>query len=303
MEGPPRAVSFQQFSGVRDSRAQWIAFSPYAYLPEGGNTIVWNSGYSWWGEGIEGIRQCLRFADSLNLKVMLKPQIWIGRGSYTGDLTYANEADWVALEQSYRSYIMEFAALADSLPVDLMCIGTELDRFAAQRPDYWLKLINDVKTQYRLKLTYSANWDSHQKIPFWDHLDYIGVSAYFPLTGELAPSLDQLKSGWEPHLINLKAASEKWSKSILFTEYGYRSRGSAASEPWAYGSGEGNQRIQANCYQSLYESVWDQPWFAGGFMWKWEVLPYKSAGHREVSYSPQGKLALKVMQDHYGKRE
>jgi hypothetical protein len=40
----------------------------------------------------------------------------------------------------------------------------------------------EIRKIYTGKLTYAANWDDFDKVPFWKELDYIGIDAYFPLS-------------------------------------------------------------------------------------------------------------------------
>ena len=46
---------------------------------------------------------------------------------------------------------------------------------------YWIELIQKVRAVYQGQLTYAANYDNYQEVDFWEHLDFIGINAYFPL--------------------------------------------------------------------------------------------------------------------------
>jgi hypothetical protein len=50
------------------------------------------------------------------------------------------------------------------------------------------------------KLTYAANWDDFDKVPFWNELDYIGIDAYFPLSNATTPSVLELNDAWQQHI-------------------------------------------------------------------------------------------------------
>lgn len=69
---------------------------------------------------------------------MLKPQIWVWRGIFTGSITMDNEAQWEQLERSYEDFILTYAKLAQETQVALFCIGTELEQFVANRPMFWM---------------------------------------------------------------------------------------------------------------------------------------------------------------------
>jgi hypothetical protein len=46
-----------------------------------------------------------------------------------------------------------------------LCFGTELE-FGSQKTQYWMQLIQKIKKVYTGKLTYAANWDDFDKVPF-----------------------------------------------------------------------------------------------------------------------------------------
>ena len=225
---------------------------------------------------------------------MLKPHVWMQGGSHL-DLEFTNEQDWQTFEADYSQYVLDFARIADSLHVDLYCITTELDRFATARPVFWSKLIDQVKKVYKGKLTYAANWDRYEKIPFWNQLDFIGVDAYFPLSDDREPSVKSMSKGWRRHLSDLSSFSRRNQKPILFTEFGYRACDNTAERPWESETPcTQNQLAQANAYSAFLETVWPQPWFAGGFVWKW-FMHDAHRGRERDQFSPQGRAAEQVL--------
>jgi hypothetical protein len=195
---------------------------------------------------------------------------------------------------------MQFAAIADSMKVEIFCFGTELGAAIKERPQYWKSLIDSVKKLYHGKLTYAANWDDYKVFPFWKNMDYIGVDAYFPLSADKTPSVNSLKKGWEKHSEALREISTKHSRPVLFTEYGYRNVDYGAAEPWKEAEGERNDETQSNAYEAFYQSFAGKDWFAGGYVWKW-YLEEGRHGRREIDFTPQGKLATGVIQKWYQK--
>jgi hypothetical protein len=52
---------------------------------------------------------------------------------------------------------------------------------------------------------YGCNWYPNvTAVNWWDAVDLIGVSAYFPLSSSTNPSLDELKNSWYPIMETLK---------------------------------------------------------------------------------------------------
>ncbi|MFD2570631.1 hypothetical protein ACFSUS_08305 [Spirosoma soli] len=297
---PPRQPDSTALAPVRAMGGDWVAIVPYGFCRKGDPHFYFSenrkekNNWQWWGETTAGVAGTVRMAKMQGLKTMLKPHVWMQGGSHL-DLEFTNDADWQTFEHDYAQYVLHFAKLADSLKVDLYCITTELDRFAIARPDFWQKLIGQVRQVYKGKLTYAANWDRYEKIPFWSQLDYVGVDAYFPLSDDRQPATSDLIQAWKPHLKALKKTSDRLQKPILFTEFGYRSCEYSARRPWESETDcVPNSTVQANAYSALLEAVWPEPWFAGGFIWKWFMDT--DLRHRERDqYSPHGKMAEKVV--------
>ena len=299
---PPQQPDSTALAPVRQMGAGWVAIVPYGFNRKGDNRFYFSENLpkegrkygQWWGETPAGVAGTVQMARRQGLKTMLKPHVWMQGGSHL-DLEFQTEADWQMFERDYSQYVLHFARIADSLHVDVYCITTELDRFAVARPDYWRNLIEQVRQVYRGKLTYAANWDRYDKIPFWDKLDYIGVDAYFPLSDKQNPTVAQMIRGWKPHLDALQTLSSQQQKPILFTEFGYRACDHTARRPWESDTDcADNPTAQARAYEALLTAVWSQPWFAGGFVWKWFMND--SPRHRERDqYSPQNRPANDVL--------
>ncbi len=68
---------------------------------------------------------------------MLKPQLWISKGIYTGRINPPNEQAWQELKSSYRDFILHFAQLAEKFQLPLYCIGTELSSMVKKDPQFW----------------------------------------------------------------------------------------------------------------------------------------------------------------------
>ncbi|MDX1667288.1 MAG: hypothetical protein R3350_08665, partial [Saprospiraceae bacterium] len=189
--------------------------------------------------------------------------------------------------------------------VEMFCIGTEYRISSVKREKFWRALIAEVRECYNGKLTYSSNWDSYHQIPFWDALDYVGISSYFPLTESRTPSETELIDAWQPWLGQMRDFHRKVDQPIIFTEFGYLSVDGSAGKTWELEkmvkSLPVNELAQAIAIHSLFEVFWDEPWWHGGFLWKW--FPHMSGheGYPERDYTPQGKVAEITLKEWYGK--
>ncbi len=302
---PPSPFRDNPFEELRANQISWISVIPYAFTPPGDPMVKYDQvQWQWWGETKQGARTTIQMAHDNGIRVMLKPQVYIPRG-WTGSMDYQTESEWERWERDYSRYILDMAAMAQETGADIFCIGTEFSVAVKKREAYWHTLIDQVRSVYKGKITYSANWDHYRDTPFWDHLDYIGISAYFPLSDEPMPSVDSLKKFWLPWLDEMKKFSRSLDKEILFTEYGYLTVEGAAGKTWELEKKIRqlplNQKIQADAYQALFETFWPESFWAGGFAWKWFPEGEGHEGYPEKDYTPQGKEALEVLRQWYSK--
>lgn len=282
--------------------ANYAAVMPFGFISDLSQPeIMFNTQSQWFGETKIGAKQYIKTLQNAKIKIMLKPQIWVRHGEFTGYVKMTNEAHWRIFENSYTKFILEFAQLAQEMNVDVFCIGTELEQFIANRPAYWNVLIQKIKTIYNGKLTYAANWDEFKTTPFWNQLDFIGVDAYFPVSNEKTPTVKACLLGWKTHKETLKLFSEKYNKAILFTEFGYRSVDYSAKEPWKSDRSmtQVNLKAQTNATKALFDTFWNENWFAGGFIWKWYHNHQTAGGHNNSRFTPQNKPVEAIIKKQY----
>jgi hypothetical protein len=230
-------------------------------------------------------------AHALGFRVTLKPQVGIRSGGWIGA---AHPADLTAFWKGYSAMLLHYADLAQRAGASMLVVGTEMATMSSDEKR-WRGLISDVRARFRGALTYAANYDEYQRVPFWDALDYIGIDAYFPLSAGTgaAPAKQKLAAAWAArgYLRAMDALSRKTGRRVLFTELGYRAIGTAAAHPndWQV-PGTTDVRAQADAYEAFYSAVADEPWMAGVYWWA--VNP---DGSPAQDYDPTGKPAEKVV--------
>ncbi|WP_425390647.1 glycoside hydrolase family 113 [Ekhidna sp.] len=299
---PPRKITPEKMGEVKRINAGWVAVIPYGFSRAGEPAVTFDHERQWWGEQTDGTCTLIEYAKAHQLKVMLKPHVWVRGEGWTGDFNLSSEEQWKKWEQDFSAYILNHATVADSMNVEILCIGTEYRIPAKERPEFWRRLIVDVRKIYNGKLTYAANWDNYENISWWDAVDYIGIDAYFPLADGNHPTINEIESGWEPIKNDLASFAEKWDKKILFTEYGFQSANGAAGKHWETDKSEenANHQLQADAYEATYMALTSEDWFAGGFLWKWHFT--SRHGHwRGTEWTPQHKPAEKVIAKWYDK--
>ncbi|EIA08553.1 glycoside hydrolase family 113 [Flavobacterium frigoris] len=296
---PIKELKNSTLENLKENHVNAISLIPYAFANIDNASVNYNNDRQWWGEKTEGIIASNKMAHDYKMTVMLKPHLWINHNFYTGHLDFATEKEWQHWEADYEKYILDFAQLAQKEKIELFCFGTELGNSVAKRPEYWNQLIQKIKKIYTGKLTYAANWDDFDKVPFWNQLDYIGIDGYFPLSNAENPSVEELNEGWIKHIQKMDLVQKKFNKKILFTEFGYRNSNHATEEPWVETKNEINNLAQANAYESLFQSMTQKEWFVGGFAWKWYADDYHKQPKNSIDYTPQEKPALETIKRWY----
>ncbi len=291
---------------VVDINANYVAIMPFGFIRDLSHPeISFNSNHQWVGETKTGAKHYIEEFQKKNIQIMLKPQIWIWRGQFTGHIEMANEADWKILEDSYSKFLLEYCQLAHEMNVPIVCIGTELEKFIENRPNFWLDLILKIKKIYQGKLTYAANWDEYKRTPFWDDLDFIGIDAYFPVSEVKTPNIIDCLDGWKQYKKEIKSISKKHNKQILFTEFGYRSVDFSGKEPWKSDRSmtQVNLEAQTNATRALFKEFWEENWFAGGFVWKWYCNHQSAGGENNTRFTPQNKPVEAVIKAQFSLNE
>lgn len=298
---PPQSFPIDSLQKVKSIGVNWVSVVPYAFCNAETAEVVFDHPRQWWGEKPEGIIESINMAKSLGLKVMVKPHLWVGGQGWAGDLEFKSDSLWQIFEKQYADYIETYAHIADSLHVELYCIGTEMRRSTQHRSDFWRDLISKTRMDFSGKLTYAANWDEYNRIKFWSELDYIGIDAYFPLSQEKNQAKQDLVIAWQKPKKEMEMISSQFDKKIIFTEYGYESVDYNAMGHWRLSKDtlDVNFENQKIAFEALFQSFNSESWWTGGFIWKWH-LNRNGLNKRTIkAYTPQNKTALKAIESEF----
>lgn len=296
------SINSSHIKPVQNIRSNYVALMPFGFIKDVSSPkITHNTDRQWFGETENGLLQYAEWFQKENIGILVKPQIWVWKGAFTGKIKMNSDENWVALEDSYRAFILTYAAAAEKVNAELLCIGTELEEFVKNRPQYWRQLIQEIREVYKGELTYAANWDEFSRVPFWDALDYIGIDAYFPLSDDKTPTVAVYEQGWQPHKKQILALQKQYQKPVLFTEFGYRSVDFSGKKPWDSKRVEGgvNLEAQTNALQAIHNQFWNEDWFAGGFIWKWFHSHDRVGGEQNNRFTPQNKPAERLLKELY----
>ncbi|HEX6839721.1 MAG TPA: hypothetical protein VF334_24250, partial [Polyangia bacterium] len=193
----------------------WISLTPFGFMESTRAVEIRVAGAHGPGESDERMRREVAHAHALGIKVALKPHLWIRHGEWQGDLQFGNDDAWRAWFNSYRAFILRYAALAERDGYDMLVIGTELKSATACDPECWRALIAELRGVYHGPLTYAANWDEAERVPFWSALDFIGVDAYAPIADKSGAAEPALCVAWSALARRLEALSQRTHKRVI----------------------------------------------------------------------------------------
>lgn len=296
--GQPKEITAAEIQEVKLRGVNWISQTPFGWQRTPTDTLIGvetSLQTPWWGESKKGIAITTALARQQGIRTLLKPHLWV-HGSWPGEIEMASERDWKAWFSQYENFIMSYARLADSVGIETLCIGTELHKTV--RREEWDTIIKKIRTVYRGKLTYAANFSGEfEDVPFWKDLDFIGIQAYFPLSSGKTPTIKELMEGWKDPLRRIERIRKKYGKPVVFTELGYRSTADAALEPWRWPGKEEeiSMATQSNCYEAFFQAAWPLDFVEGVYFWKW--YPHAPRHSTDGDFTPQGKPAEDVMKN------
>ena len=236
------------------------------------------------GESDEAVCEAAARAHALGLRVWLKPHVW-SRG-WSGELRFTR-AGWQQVIGDYGELLTHWALLSEREGFDGLFLGHELASSTAADPARWRELIGAVRRIYTGTLSYSANWDEVERVPFWDALDVIGVSFYAPLADHPSGDPAVLRAGAARALDRLRAVARRFGRPVLLSELGYALGADAAVRPWEEIRAQPDPRTQRACYEAALAAIEPCDWLAGAFFWKWG----SGARAGDDPFDPRGRAA------------
>ncbi len=254
-------------------------------------------------ENDESLIYLSHLSKTLNMNVILKPQIYVGENSWPGNIEMNNKNDWQKFFHYYFNWISHYAILAEMYKIPILCIGNELSKATVGHEEDWINMVKKIRRIYSGKLVYGPNWSSEfSKLSFWKYFDYIGLSEYFPLSDRNNPTDEELFHGAELVMNKIHSVQKKYDKPVIFTEAGFRSTG----EPWKTAlENDSKNEIslinQARCYNALLKAAYNQNWLVGIYWWKWPSYLTYGGRPENKHYTPNNKPAEEVVKRWYSK--
>jgi hypothetical protein len=295
-----RPESDKSLESMKKVGIEWVALNVIWYQDKYNSTTIYPNETEY-SPTNESVVHAINKIHELEMKVMLKPMIDVSKET-DPDPWRGKIQPSTAWFQSYANFINFFATLANQTNVEMLCIGTELNRTASWEPE-WRNIISGVRQRYSRPLTYAAIWwkEFDEYVKWWDALDYVGIDAYFPLSNKSDPTITEMKETLESISNYLNLFYTKVTKPIIFTEIGYLSANGTNIEPWNYHLMDTNEldlQEQADCYEAALQALWNRTWLNGTYWWYWQTSP-DAGGSNNKDYTPQNKPAQGVLTHWY----
>jgi hypothetical protein len=310
------AKSAAELDSLKDIGINWIAIMPYGYQEGATGDKVFgyptNEGRTEFFTHTdptltdEDVVAEVASAHARGFGVTIKPQIWSydfwRGGEWHGTIRQNSPEAHARWWETYKDFALHYAHIAEESHAEQYCIGTELVRMTTEHSDEWRLLIGEIRKVFHGQLMYAAHWDSEfEKITFWDALDYIGISAYFPLDAPDSASVETLVDAWKSPRQRIQAVVRRFRRPVLFMEAGYRSMVGTFRKPWEEKGRLPDDDAQARAYEALFRAFANARWWKGVYFCKTFTDPALSYERDDgTSFSFRGKPAQAVVEKWFG---
>ncbi|MBL8841924.1 MAG: hypothetical protein JNL90_10400 [Planctomycetes bacterium] len=208
-------------------------------------------------------------AQELGFTVLLKPHLWCGHGRWCGEIAMRDEAAWTQWFAEFERFVLHYALLAERLAVPVLVVATELPG-TTPREAQWRTLLARVRAVYGGIVTYAANWGEElERVAFWDALDVVGVSAYWPLADGPGAAIEGVAARFDALQGRLAQQRRALGKPLWFLEIGFPD----VREPWrtphAHDGEFDGGADQGRAYSLVLDAVARRGIPDALFWWKW----------------------------------
>ena len=131
------------------------------------------------------LEDLIKYSKDKGLKTLVKPMLNVSDGYWRAYIRFFDEdvpcePKWEEWFKSYGEYIIHYAQFCQKNNVDILIIGCELVG-TDHRCDEWKSLVKNIRRIYNGALTYNCDKYQEHNVKWWDALDYISSSGYYPV--------------------------------------------------------------------------------------------------------------------------
>jgi len=284
---------------------EWIAlcFAGHMEAPSSSSVLYGETNGRMVGD--EEIRYIIRQAHNTGLRVALKPVVECMDGTWRAEISLSSAEEWDRWWESYRRFLAHYLSIASSEGCRAFVVGCEM-RSTEGFEGQWRKTIEMARHMFPGTIWYNSTFSDVTRIMWWDAVDAIGLSAYYPVGTQGNTSLERMLKSWEQPKAVLRELCREKRKPAVFMEIGVRSAKGRSAMPWEWQDKaapyDGDE--QARYYEAALQSLWDdEPWFLGFFWWDWKArLHERKEAENNTDFGIYGKPAEAVLKTWYSKK-
>lgn len=239
----------------------------------------------------EELIEIINYCKELGLNVILKPMVNCKNGVWRAHINFFDkevpcEPKWSNWFRSYYEYQLHYAKIAEKTDCKMLIIGCELVQ-TERKEEYWRGLIEKIRNVYTGLLTYNTDKYQEEMVKWWDELDVISSSGYYPI------------NQWEENLDRIEKVVKYYDKPFFFAECGCPSRTGSSLIPndWTH-EGSLNLEEQSKYYKTMFEVCRKREWVGGFVCWDW-VSNLMEEEPINDGYSVYKKPAANVIKHYY----
>ncbi|MNK21615.1 hypothetical protein D3C87_398770 [compost metagenome] len=241
----------------------------------------------------EELIDMIHYARSLGFKTILKPTVNVKDGTWRAhinffDLDVPCEPKWRDWFASYTEYQEHYAVIAQATGCEMYIAGCEMVQ-TERRADEWRQCLAKIREHYHGPVTYNTDKYQEGNVSWWDAVDVISSSGYYPL------------GDWDNQLDRIEKIIAPFNKPFFFAEAGCPSRTGSSQIPndWNL-EGDVNLKEQADFYMDMFDKTSRRQWVQGFGLWDWRHLLHEEADAvNNDDYSVYGKPAEKIIKEFY----
>jgi hypothetical protein len=281
----------------------WVSVTPFGRIWSLHATDVRLDFEASWRDNRAAVRGVIAQAHARGLRVLLVPHLWVETDGWRGEIDPGSDEGWARWFASYTRFLLAWARVAEEAHAEMLAIGVEMKSSSSTRGPQWADAIAATRGVYRGLLTYSANWDEYPHVAFWDRLDVVAFNAFFPLADRAGQGLAMWRARARSQARELGAWAERNGRSVMFAEFGYAAVPDPVVRPWVWPEHQAgvrvDERAQADAYRALLEAFAGQPWFVGGFVWRYYANPMDASQEAPWGFSPRLREAEGVLREFF----
>ena len=239
------------------------------------------------------LKKMIDYIHGKGIKVALKPTVNCKNGTWRAHICFFDkdvpcEPKWSVWFKAYTDFQLHYAAIAQETGVDLFIAGCEMVQ-SEHRESEWRNVMSEIRKVYHGPVTYNTDKYQEDNVNWWDCVDYICSSGYYPL------------NDWDTQLDRIETVVKRFNKPFFFAEAGCKSTRGSSNVPndWTL-QGDAAPDEQAKWYKAMFDAADKRDFVRGFFLWDWRIRMYPdSDALNDTGYDICSKPAEEIVKNFY----